>query len=162
MKQIDSPLLDSLVAQAKNAPRKRAHFNLHPELNDPVQRLCVAMEPSTYIRPHRHSEPETCEVFLMLRGSAVLLFFDEYGKVAERAELSARGPVIAAEIPPKIWHAMASRETGSVFFEVKQGPYVASTGRNAAPWAPAEGEPGTVKFLEWFRNAKVGDVPPRL
>ncbi len=162
MKQIDSLLLDALVVQAKGAPRKRAHFNLHPGLNDSIQRLCVAMEPSTYVRPHRHSEPETCEVFLMLRGSAVLLFFDEYGKVAERAVLSAGGPVIAAEIPPKTWHAMASRETGSVFFEVKQGPYVPSTGRNAALWAPAEGEPGSAQFVEWFRNAKVGDVPPEL
>jgi len=45
MKHIDSALMDSLIKQAKESPRQRAHFNFHPELNDPVQRLCMAIEP---------------------------------------------------------------------------------------------------------------------
>ena len=69
MKLLDNALLDTLIGKAKDAPRKRAHFNLHPELNDPVQRLCIAMEPGTYVRPHRHSDPETWEVLVILRGS---------------------------------------------------------------------------------------------
>ena len=66
MKQIDAALLNSLSAKAKESPRKRAHFNLHPELNDPVQRLCIAMEPNTYVRPHRHSDPESWELLMIL------------------------------------------------------------------------------------------------
>ena len=157
MKQIESSLLDELTGKAKDSPRKRMNFNLHDALSDPLQRLCNAIEPETYIRPHRHADPETCEVFIMLRGSAVLLFFDESGRVIDRSALSAKGPVIAAEIPSKTWHAMASLESGTVFFEVKQGPYVRPSGLNVAEWAPDEGEPAATDFVCRYKTAKVGE-----
>jgi cupin fold WbuC family metalloprotein len=162
MKQIDSALLDRLVAQAKAAPRKRAHFNLHPELNDPVQRLCIAMEPGTYVRPHRHSDPETWEVLVILRGSLALNIFDERGKVLERTVLKAGGPAIALEFPLNTWHAPASLEPGTVVLEIKQGPYKPIAEANHALWAPSEGMPQAPEFLEWYRNARVGDTPPAM
>ncbi len=162
MKQIDDQLLDSLTRKAQGSSRRRANFNLHTDLNDPVQRLCNAIEPGTYIRPHRHAAPETSEVFLLVRGSAVLLFFDDSGLVLERSVLSARGPVFAAEIPPKTWHTMASLESGTVFFEVKQGPYVPVAGGNVAAWAPAEGEPAASSLTAWYQSARAGDRPPAL
>lgn len=162
MKCIDTQLLDDLTAKAVASPRKRAHYNLHAVLEDPVQRLCVAIEPSTYIRPHRHTNPSTWEVFLLLRGSAVLLLFEEQGRVKERTVLAARGPVHAVEIPANAWHSIASLETGSIFLEVKQGPYSAPAGSSSAVWAPAEGEPGTARFEAWYRIALAGEVPPKL
>lgn len=93
MKLIDDRLLDDLTAKAAASPRKRAHHNLHPALEDPVQRLCVAIEPGTYIRPHRHADPATWEVFIMLRGSAVFLIFDDAGTVREEQNRRGRsGP----------------------------------------------------------------------
>jgi cupin fold WbuC family metalloprotein len=162
MKQIDDALLDSLTRKAKDSPRKRAHHNLHPDLGDPIQRLCVAIEPGTYIRPHRHASPDTFEVFMLLRGSAVFLSFDDDGMVNERSVLKAGGPVMAVEIPSKTWHAMASLEGGTVFFEIKQGPYVQPSQHNVASWSPAEGEQFAPKFEAWYRTAKAGDAPPRL
>lgn len=161
MKQIDDTLLDSLTRKARESPRMRSHHNLHPELSDPIQRLCVAIEPGTYIRPHRHASPDTFEVFLLLRGSAVFLLFDDNGAVAERFVLKAGGPVMAVEIPPKTWHALASLESGTIFFELKEGPYVQPLQHNVASWAPAEGESSSSKFEAWYRTAKVGDKPPR-
>jgi len=162
MKQIDRRLLDDLTAKAIASPRKRAHHNLHPVLEDPVQRLCVAIEPGTYIRPHRHAEPSTWEIFLLLRGSAAFLVFDDAGTVLERAILTTGGPVHAVEIPASAWHSIASIETGTIFLEVKQGPYSAPQGRNSAAWAPAEGEPEAARFEAWFRSAREGDVPPKV
>lgn len=160
MKMIDGRLLDELTAKAIDLPRKRAHHNLHTVLEDPVQRLCVAIEPGTYIRPHRHADPLTWEVFLMLRGSAVFLSFDDSGRVAEQFVLAAGGPVHAVEIPPGTWHSIASLEPGSVFFEVKQGPYKAPLAGNSAAWAPEEGDPECIRFEAWYRTAKTGDPPP--
>ncbi len=160
MKLIDSALLDSLVTKAEAAPRKRAHHNLHPELNDPVQRLCIAMEPGTYVRPHRHSDPETWEVLVILRGSLALNIFDEKGRVLERTVLKAGGPVTAVEFPLNTWHAPASLEPGTVVFEVKQGPYRPIAEKHLASWAPREGGKDAERFLEWGRSAKVGDLPP--
>lgn len=160
MKQIDDRLLDDLTARADASPRRRAHHNLHPVLGDPVQRLCVAIEPGTYIRPHRHADPSTWEVFLMLRGSAVFIVFDDAGTVMERFVITAAGPVRGIEMPAGAWHAIASLETGSVFFEVKMGPYAAPTAGNAASWAPAEGDSACGRFEAWYRQAAVGDPPP--
>jgi len=157
MKQIESSLLDELTGKAKDSPRKRMNFNLHDALSDPLQRLCNAIEPETYIRPHRHADPDTCEVFIMLRGSAVLLFFDDIGRVIERTVLSAGGPVLAAEIPPKTWHSIAALENGTVFFEVKEGPYVRPGGLNVAEWAPDEGEPQAADFVYRYKTAQIGE-----
>ena len=162
MKQIDKALLDGLTRTAAASERKRAHHNLHAALTDPVQRLCVAIEPGTYIRPHRHADPLTWEVFLMLRGSAVFLSFEDSGRVSERIVLAAAGPVQAIEIPAGTWHSVASLEPGSVFFEVKQGPYKAPLAGNSAAWAPQEGDSSCARFEAWYGTAVVGDRPPVL
>jgi cupin fold WbuC family metalloprotein len=162
MKQIDEKLLETLVAKAKDAPRKRAHFNLHTELGDPVQRLCIAMEPDTYVRPHRHSDPESWEILFILRGSLALNLLDENGKVTERKILNARGPVTVVEFPQNTWHTPVSLESGTVVFEVKRGPYKPIEEHNFASWAPSEGTPEASEFLEWYRTAQVGDLPPKL
>ncbi len=157
MMQIDGKLLDELTEKARNSPRKRMNFNLHSDLNDPIQRLCNAIEPDTYIRPHRHTDPPTCEIFIILRGSAVLLFFDDAGRIVGRNVLSAGGPVIIVEIPPEVWHTMAALESGTVFFEVKQGPYVKPEGPNLAKWAPAEGEAGVSDVVTRYKTVRVGE-----
>ena len=160
MKQIDSAILDSLILKAKDAPRKRANFNLHPELNDPVQRLCIALEPGTYVRPHRHSDPASWEVLIILRGSLALLIFDDRGTVLERTVLAAGGSVTAVEFPQHTWHAPVSLEPGTVVFEVKQGPYKPLAEINNASWAPAEGKPETVSVVAWYKTAQAGDGLP--
>ena len=162
MKQIDNAVLDSLIAQAKASPRQRAHYNLHQELNDRVQRLCIAMEPGTYVRPHRHSDPETWEILMILRGSLALNIFDDKGMVIDRTVLKAGGPVLVVEFPQNTWHAPASLETGTVVFEIKQGPYRPIDEQNLAAWAPAEGMPAAAGFIEWYGHARVGDMPPKI
>ena len=98
----------------------------------------------------------------MLRGSAVILFFDGAGRITERITASAGGPVSAVEIPAAAWHTISSLESGTVFFEVKQGPYVQPTEMNVAAWAPAEGQAGTGAFVEWYKNSTMGEEPPEL
>lgn len=160
MKRIDRTLLTTLSTQAAAAPRLRAHHNLHPQLDDPVQRLCIAMEPGTYVRPHRHMQPETWEILLILSGAVALLVFDDGGRVLERIELAAGGEVTAVEIPANTWHAVASLKAGTVVFEVKQGPYAPIAEANYAPWSPADGV--QAESLEgWYHHAQVGDVVPR-
>ena len=56
------------------------NYNFHERLDDPVNRLLNALEPGTYLRPHRHLNPKKDEIFLLLRGriagltSGILLF----------------------------------------------------------------------------------------
>ena len=62
-----------MAATAADSPRLRANHNIHPVLEDPVQRFFNAMQPGTYVRPHRHSTPPRWELFVVLRGALALL-----------------------------------------------------------------------------------------
>jgi len=158
LKSIDDRLLNELSEIAALSPRRRANHNLHLRLDDPVQRLLNAIEPDTYIRPQRHAEPATFEIISLVRGAAVVLVFNDDGTVLERLDLAADGPVRGAEVPPGAWHTIASLEPGTVFFEVKQGPYAPPQGIHVASWAPAEGDPDVPRFRSWYRSARPGDA----
>ena len=138
---------------AARSPRLRAHRNFHPELTDPVQRLAIAMEPGTYIRPHRH--PHTFELLLALSGRFVVLTFDDLGYVTRRIVLGEE--CTALEMDAGTWHAVLSLDAGGVIFEVKHGGYQPVAAGDYVSWAPAEGEEGTFELMEWYRQAQVGD-----
>lgn len=153
MKQITFDDLKQQSAAAASAPRLRAHRNFHPELSDPVQRLAIAMEPGTYIRPHRH--PHTFELLLPLSGRFVILNFDEQGVVTRRVVLGEE--CVALEMDAGTWHSVLSLDHGGVIFEVKHGGYQPVTEQDSAPWAPAEGAAGTQELMAWYSQAQVGD-----
>lgn len=155
---IGGDALAGLIETAKSLPRLRKNYNIHRDLNDPVQRLYNAMEPNTYVRPHRHQGGNRWEFFQIVSGRAAILTFDEHGVVCEKIELSGTGPNFAVEIPGNVWHTVVSLETGTVLFEIKQGPYQAVSDKDFAPWAPKEGVPEASNVIHWLCNANPGDV----
>ncbi|HDN2672217.1 TPA: WbuC family cupin fold metalloprotein [Klebsiella michiganensis] len=118
----------SAGAHGAASPRLRAHRNFHPDLSDPVQRLAVAMEPGTYVRPHRH--PHTFELLTSLSGRFVVLTFDDAGNVTERVVLGEECKVL--EMAAGTWHAVLSMDKGGVIFEVKYGGYQPVSEQDAA------------------------------
>lgn len=158
LKLVGSELLGELSARAAASPRRRANHNLHPELADPVQRFLNAMDPGTYVRPHRHMAPEPkWELFVVLAGAVAVLLFDDAGAVVERVELAADGDLRGVEVPAGCWHSLVALRPGTVLFECKQGPYVALGDKDFAAWAPAEGEPGAAALLQRLAAARVGE-----
>ena len=105
MKIINKQLLDETSERAKQSPRLRMNYNFHEQLDDPVNRLLNAMEPDTYIRPHRHLNPDKDEIFLLLRGKAMLFIFDNDGNITEKLLLDPLAGSYGAEIKPGIWHS---------------------------------------------------------
>jgi len=162
MKLFDIAFLDELTAKAKASPRLRSNHNVHPELSDPVQRLFIAIEPGSYVQPHRHPELQKWELFMVVRGRLAVFLFDDQGKVLHREELVAGGPLHGLEVPANSWHCVLALESGSVFFEVKQGPYTPLSDKGFAPWAPKEGDAGVAEFQQWLVQAQPGDLPPLL
>ena len=148
-----------LSAQAVQSDRKRAHLNTHDTLDAEVQRLFIATEPDTYIRPHRHSESHKWEFFVVLGGALDLLIFDDEGSITERAQMSV-SDVRAVEVPPGTWHTYVCRESGTIALEVKRGGYIPTSGEDFAPWAPAENSAPVCAYLEWLRSAPVGSRSP--
>ena len=153
IKLFDKPLLDSLSHEAQTLPRRRKHLNLHTSLQDPVQKLFVAMQQNSYVRPHRHPEPEKTELFIAVRGRLAALIFDDQGGIVERVEFSPDGDVFGAQIDPNTWHTVIALEDGAVFIEVKQGPYVALSAKDFAPWAPEENTPAVKEYMSGLQRA---------
>src|SRR5690554_1738604 len=119
LKTISDKQLIRLMGEASASPRLRKNLNIHSDYDDPIQRLFNAMEPGTYVRPHRHARPNGWELMLAVRGAFSIISFDDKGTVLERIDLSAAGGDIAAEIPPYTWHAIVVLAPETVMFEVK-------------------------------------------
>lgn len=137
MKLIDTTLLDETSARARQSSRLRINYNFHEKLDDPINRLLNAMEPDTYIRPHRHLTPPREEIFLVLRGKVILFLFDDAGNVTKKISLSPDEGNYGAELEPGVWHNLLVLEPGTVIYEIKNGPFTPLIPEDLAPWSPA-------------------------
>jgi len=158
MKLISQSLLDELAAAAAASPRGRTHYNLHGSAADVVQRYLVVANRGSYFRPHRHGT--RAELALVVRGALDLIVFDEARRVTARHAFGAGAGNIAYENGPGIWHTVVVNADATAFLEVKQGPYDPANASEFAGWAPAEGEAGVARFLDWARQAAPGDTAP--
>ncbi|MBK7642139.1 MAG: WbuC family cupin fold metalloprotein [Planctomycetes bacterium] len=147
MNRVDLARLARLSEAARQHARLRLNENLHA-MEDPIHRLLNATEPGTYIQPHRHLDPPKLETLGILRGRGALLVFDDRGGLVELARLSPEGPDFMLELPPGTWHSLVALEPGTVWFEVKAGPYSAPVPADIAPWAPAPGTAEAPRYLE--------------
>lgn len=149
MKLITEELLDAVTSQAKENPRLRMNYNFHATMDAPIHRLLNALEPGTYLPPHRHRDKE--ETYLVLRGSLLAFFYDEAGDVTEKVLLNPSEGKYGLEIPPCTWHSIVALESGTVIFEIKKGPYSPLSPEDLASWAPAasdeEGAKGFMKRM---------------
>ena len=145
MKIIDEHLLDSITEKAIASPRLRMNHNFHESLDDPVQRMLNAVQPGSYLRPHRHPDRE--ELFILLRGSVRILIFEDDGTLRESFVLSPELKAYGVTILPGTWHSLLSLEHGTVFLEVKQGPYIPLAEEHFATWTP---KPDDLEGIERF------------
>lgn len=155
--------LDALVCAAQSAPRRRMNLNVHRSAADPCQRFFNAIEPGSYVRPHRHAQPAVAETLVAVRGAFVLVEFDDTGGIAGTTRLAAessrwRGDEAAAavELAPGTWHTVLALESGSIFFEAKPGPFDPQARGDFAPWAPEE---GSAEAAMWWEALRVRVIP---
>lgn len=148
MKIIDPALLDQLTAAALTHPRLRQNHNFHVGYDEPCQRLLNAVEPGSYIRPHRHLDPPRPETFVVLRGRLAVFVFRDDGQIENILILTRDGATLGADLPAGAWHTVVSLESGTVFFETKPGPYLPLADKDWAPWAPAEGSAEAAGYME--------------
>lgn len=121
MKLIDETLLNEVTQQAKDSPRLRMNHNFHDSLDAKAQRLLNALEPGTLLPIHRH--PHTAETYLLLRGKVKVMYYNEQREVTDSVVLNPVTGIYGVHIPRNQWHTLEVLESGSVIFEVKDGPY---------------------------------------
>ncbi len=121
MLTLDTELLDNLSEQAKQSPRLRMNYNLHDSLEAKAQRLFNALEPGTEMPIHRHHH--TAETYLLVRGKLRVMFYDDAKNEIASTTLDLVGGKYGVQIPVHQWHSLEVMESGTVIFEVKDGPY---------------------------------------
>lgn len=147
---IDVVLLDEVSAEAKASPRGRKNRNFHSSDEQPGHRLLNAIEPGSYIAPHRHLDPNKDETMVVLRGALGLVVFDDAGRVTLAQKVGAGDTAhgaVGVDIPHGTWHTVFALAPDTVFLEAKSGPYLPLTAEERAPWAPAEGAPEAPDYL---------------
>jgi len=152
MKIINRQLLDDLTVAAKGNPRLRKNWNIHPHDGSPAHRLLNAMEPESYIRPHRHLDPLKDETFLIVRGRLGVIVFADDGTVTKTILLDASGETLGADLPSGCFHTAVSLAEGTIFFETKAGPYLPLSAEEAAPWAPVDTAVDVPSYIESLKK----------
>ena len=118
---IDKKLLDSVTSKAKVSDRLRMNFNFHESLDAKAQRLLNALEPGTVLPIHRHQH--TAETHIVLRGAIKVLFYNADKVLTNEFLLNPLEGVYGVHTPAGQWHTIEVLESGTMIFEVKDGPY---------------------------------------
>ncbi|MBI4321237.1 MAG: cupin fold metalloprotein, WbuC family [Chloroflexi bacterium] len=159
--RINQELMETLMQEARRNPRKRAVHNLHKGPWEHAHRMVSAITTESYVRPHKHLGPHRSEAFVILKGKAAVVVFDDLGSIDEyqTTVLEVGGPVAGVDIAADTWHGIVVLQDG-VLFEVKGQPdegYVAKDDKVFAAWSPPEGSEAASAYLELLRSA-VGNM----
>ena len=154
MKIFDQNYFTALSNDARTSLRLRQHDNIHYSYHDPVQRLFNAIEPESYIRPHRHLSDSRSELLVAIRGQMALVIFEDDGRVND-IHLIGIGCdntflVSAVELTPLTWHTVIALMPDCVLLEIKAGPFDPKQPKDFAPWAPEEDDEEAVRNYRAF------------
>lgn len=144
--KINLDLLSKIHKEAQKSPRKRKNYNFH-QIEDSAQRFLNAIEPESYVHPHRHINPHRDEGFLVLQGKGIAVSFKETGEILDSFLLDPTQGQLGVDIPGGLYHTIIALEKGTVFYEVKPGPYNPVADKGFAPWAPQENTPDSIQYL---------------
>lgn len=148
MIKINGILLDKISRQAKSSSRSRMNHNFHQSADDRMHRMLNAIEPGSYIQPHKHENPAKREAFFVLRGKIAVVEFNDEGEIIDHIILDEHNENHGTEVAVGTWHMIISLEKGSVAYEIKDGPWDPETDKEFAKWAPPEGHSSAAAYLE--------------
>lgn len=143
---IDQAMLDAASDAARASPRGRRNRNFHLADEAICHRLLNAIEPGSYVVPHRHLDPAKAESIIVLRGRLACVVFDDAGDIVDCCVLTPGGAQVGVDMPHGTYHTVLALEPGTVFFEAKAGPYQPLGDAECAPWAPREGAAGSAEY----------------
>lgn len=148
MIKIDKRFTESLIEKASHSDRKRTTYNFHKELSDRLQRMVNTLNTDTYVQPHKHEHPDKREAFILLKGKALVVEFDDQGIVSDYILLDKDAESYGCEIEPGYWHTIICLEDNTLLYELKDGPYDVNTDKKFAKWAPKEDDPNRLAYIK--------------
>ena len=150
---LDTALIDTAIQASRESPRRRMILPFHKSNSDNLHRMLNALQPGSYIQPHRHLDPPKAESVLVLKGSIQFVVFDDTGHVTQQVQLAASSDTIGVDVEPGVFHTFFAVEKDTVLFEIKPGPYEKTSDKDFAPWAPPEGSDEADSYLQQLVHA---------
>lgn len=135
---IGTNLVRQAIDGSRRSPRKRIILPLHKGPDSALHRMLNAVQPYSYIQPHRHLAPPKAESILVLQGAILSFIFSPTGTVREVRVLAAGSDEFGVDSEPGVYHSFVALLPDTVLFEVKPGPYEPCSDKDFAPWAPPE------------------------
>ena len=152
MINLTEKLIFETFEKAKKSLRKRANYCFHKP-DESLQRMLNVGFSETYVRPHKHENPDKLEIFFILKGEFGILFFDDKGNIKDKKVISDNNKVYLAEVPPKIWHSFIILSPKAAMYEILLGKYDPETHKKYPDWAPDEQSDKTKEYLEKLRSS---------
>lgn len=145
---VTDELIASALEHSRTSSRRRVILPFHKRESDPLHRMLNAVQPDSYIRPHRHLDPPKSEAWILLRGSVAFFTFEDDGRVRECLRLKAGSARFGVDLVPGVYHSFVALEPDTVIYEVKTGPYTQATDKAFAPFAPEEGALEAAAYMQ--------------
>jgi cupin fold WbuC family metalloprotein len=152
MQKIDYAVINKVIQKAKSVERLRTIQNIHTDFADSIQRMISALEPGTYVQPHKHQNPDKREMFIILSGKALVVEYSDNGTITDHFILDQSIGHFLVDLAPRIYHQLIALESNTVIIEIKDGPYDPTEDKHFAQWAPAEGDSSAQSFLSNILN----------
>ena len=140
--RIDDDFIRKGCHLSRRSPRQRIALPLHKSGEDPLQRMVNVLQPGTYIRPHRHSRPES---ILLLRGELLWIVFTEEGRIRESDALSSSTGRHGVDLGAGLYHTLLATRKDTVIHEARSGPWHPHATKDFAPWSPPEDSPAAAR-----------------
>lgn len=128
--------LSTFTDAAQRSPRLRKQRNLH-DVEEPIIRVIRAMQPRTYMQPHRHLGEAPFRLFVLLQGSVGALYFADSGHIDATVLLSAASGNYGIEVPGDQFFTLVCLDPDSVLLEIREGP-LKKDSRETLPGFPDE------------------------
>jgi cupin fold WbuC family metalloprotein len=149
---IDEQVLADLCNKARSNRRRRIILPLHKSLAATTHRMLNAIQPDSYIPPHRHLDPPKSESVIVLQGVLVVFVFDLKGNITAMHRLAHSSPQFGIDIASGLFHTFVAMVADTVIFEVKPGPYEQTSDKDIALWAPCADSPAARDYLTMLHN----------
>lgn len=140
-------MVGELLAMSRESPRMRMLQKIHKSHDSGVQRMFNALQPGTYIMPHRHMHPRKEETIMVVAGSMLFIEFSDDGEIKDTLLLQPGTEVFGVDVAPHVYHTYIPLKPDTLMLEIKDGPFNPTDDKDVPEWAPREGTPEAEPYL---------------
>ena len=155
--EVGASEIDALKAAVKASAKKRARINAHPDGDDALHEMIIAIDRTSYIRPHKH--PGKSEAFHIVEGEVDIVVFNDDGEIDRIVALGAPGSgrSFYYRMSKPFFHTLVIHSDVLIVHEITNGPF-RPQGTIFADFAPEDSE---TKKAEAYQTDLVRRVAAR-